>query len=73
MALDRGRAARSSLERAVRSEQLEARIATEAYFHLGRLYRDTGESAAAERHYKSAILLDPTAPGAHVRLRGQQR
>lgn len=47
---------------------LEPAPATEAYFQLGKIARDSGDFAAAERHYLASVRLQPSAPGAHVML-----
>ena len=63
-----------SFERALSPASFDAQVelvpsaATEAHFQLGKLERDAGNLAIAERHYRASIRLTPGAPGAHVML-----
>ena len=70
LALGLDQRAKESLERAIVTKHitLETQVATEAYFHLGKIARDAGDAASAVQHYKRAIELKPSAPGAHIML-----
>ena len=65
---------KASYERALKPKsfaspgELVPSAATEAHFQLGKLERDAGDLASAERHYRASIHLTPTAPGAHIML-----
>ena len=62
--------AEASLSRAttMKSPRLEAEVATEAYFQLGKVSRDLGKTVRAEAAYRQSVKLAPGSPGAHVML-----
>lgn len=65
---DEGSALRS-YERAVElGETLPISESQEAYFQLGRLYRDASKLSASADAYRATLRLGPNLPGAHVML-----
>ena len=61
--------ATTSYERSVMSPRppvLEPQAATEAYFQLGKLWRDQHDLGKASRFYTASIRLSPSSAGAYI-------
>ena len=60
-------AARRALEEWTRTQQVDADRA-EAHLNLGAFYAETGDAAAAEREYRTALALSPRFPPTYLNL-----